>query len=206
MAGEPDPNWPRQAWRAFLHEWAEYARAAVAVTRAPVRVVAEWAAGERELLNPFYCLLNAVAIVTAADVIVRAVRHTGDLGLPNWLELLLPALSLFNAAVVASLIHFPLRLLGGRGRWRSSFGASIYVNAGPMVPLQMVHSAIWPATINSKPTPAFLASFAMILLPFAFYLVATLSGALRVRWWRAALATAIGALLLAGVTLLVPHR
>jgi hypothetical protein len=204
MAGEPDPNWPRQALRGFLHEWASYARAAVAVTIAPVRSMGAWADGERELLNPLVCLLNAIAIITVADVLVRVVRHVGD-DSPPWWDLLEPALRLFNTAVVASLLHLPLKLLGARRRWRTTFGAALYVSAGPMVPLYIVANALLgKAPPRGTPAPPSLLAFAVVMTAvFTVYLIAAAAGAHRLRWWRALLATAIGAGVLVALSMLL---
>lgn len=204
MASEPDPNWPLQAWRGVVHEWASYGRAVVAVTIAPARTMQQWADGELELLSPLVCLLNAIAIVTIINVTVRSIRHTAD-DTPAWLELLLPAVRLFNTAVVASLLHLPLRLFGARRRWRTTLGAALFVNAGPLMPLYALFTALL-AMMPARPTSAPRWTVALSVLfsvAYGFYLTATAAGAHRLRWWRALMATAIGAATLLGLSLLI---
>ena len=201
--GERDPQWIRSAVRAVGHEWLEYARTAWAATVAPGRFARQWADGERAALNPFACLVNALALVTVFNVLLRLAKHGGD-ELPPWLDLLRPALQIFNGAVMASLFHFPLRLLGARRPWRVSLGVAFFVTAGPMLPLYLLRAVVAPidfAAAQPHLSPVQLAinlamSFALVAL-----LVVALSGAHQVARWRAIVAFVLGASVLGGLVI-----
>src|SRR5438309_5709466 len=149
---ERDPQWIRGALRAIAHEWGDYGRGAGSATVAPARFAREWADGERDALNPFACIANALALVTVSEVLWRYIAHGGG-DMPPWFDLLRPALQLFNSAVTVSLFHFPLVLLGGRRPWRTSFGIALFVASGPMVPLYLARNAVFPVTLTEPPPP-----------------------------------------------------
>jgi hypothetical protein len=202
---ERDPQWIRAAVRAVGHEWGEYGRAVWAATIAPARFARQWADGERETLNPFACIVNALAVVTVFEVLLRLAVHGGG-EMPPWFDLLRPALQLFNGAVVASLFHFPLVLLGGRRPWRTSLGVALFVTAGPMLPLYLARAAIVPISLGPTPPPLDLGRIAFIVvLTFALlgYLVVMLAAAHHVARWRVAVAFVVGTSGFAAIILLL---
>jgi hypothetical protein len=195
---EADPPWIRAAARAVLHEWRDYARTAWATTVAPARFARQWADGERQALNPFASIANALALVTVSEVLWRLVAHGSD-ELPPWFDLLRPALQLFHIAVTVSLFHFPLVLLGGRRPWRTSFAVALYVTSGPLLPLYLLRSVIVPMHLDAAQhltvaQIAFAVGFSFVLLG---YLVVALAGAHAVRAWRVAAAFVVGSAVLA---------
>jgi hypothetical protein len=202
---ERDPEWIRAAVRAVGHEWGEYGRTVRAATIAPARFARQWADGERETLNPFACIANALAIVTLFEVLLRLAVHRGG-EMPPWFDLLRPALQLFNTAVLASLFHFPLVLLGGRRPWRTSLGIALFATAGPMLPIYLARAAIVPVSIGPTPPPlgvgriAFIVVLALALLG---YLVVMLAGAHQVARWRVALAFVLGSSAFAALILVL---
>jgi len=203
--GERDPQWIRVALGAVAHEWAAFGRTAWAATVAPARFAQQWADGEREALNPLACILNALAVVTASEVLWRLVARGGN-DLPPWLDLLRPALQLFNSAVTVSLFHFPLVLLGGRRPWRTSFGVALFVTSGPMLPLYMARNALFPISFTAAPPPmdaAHIGFLAVLTVLLVGYLVVMLAGAHRVARWRVALAFALGSGALGALLLVV---
>ena len=199
--GERDPQWIRAAVRAVGHEWSEYARTGWAATIAPGRFARQWADGERAALNPFACLANALALVTVFEVLLRIAWHGGG-EMPPWLDLLKPAIQVFNSAVMVSLFHFPLVLLGGRRPWRTSLGVALFVTAGPMLPLYLLRALIAPIDFAAPKPQLGVGQLAFVVgLTFALvaYLVAALAGAHRVARWRVAVAFVVGASVLAGL-------
>ena len=195
MRGEPDPQWGRDAWRGFLHEWASYGRTALAVTTEPRRFMAAWAEGERAALNPLACMLNLFAVVTVANVIVMTVRHGSD-DTPPLLELFAPALQLATSSLLASAVHFPLKLLGTRRRWRTTLAATLFVTSGPMLPFYVVRDTLF-ANVATMTKHQVLAMAVPMGAAFIGYLVLTLAAAHRLAWWRVLLAFVLGASVMA---------
>ena len=110
--------------------------------------------------------------MTVFEVLLRLVVHGGD-EMPPWFDLLRPALQLFNSAVMASLFHLPLALLGGRRPWRTSLGVALFVTAGPMLPLYLGRAVIVPISIGAAPPLDILRIAFITVLTFALlgYLV-----------------------------------
>ena len=206
IQGEPDPPWLRQAWDTAAHEWVEYTRASVAMTLRPRQFMQEWAAGRSKALNPLACILNAAAVLTAFGALLR-LRGRGD-QVPDWYDLLVPALLLFNAAVSASMFHFPLKLFGARGRWRTSFAATLFVASGPGLLLSLAREVALPLDSTrllhgERPGMAGMACLAVIGASSLGYLAVALAGAQRVRLWRVGTALLLSIGLLVGGSLLL---
>lgn len=190
MTSEPDPQWLSQAWRGFVDEWTHYARTVLAVTLRPRRFMRAWADGEAHALNPLVCMINAIAILTGAKLLARLALHRSD-DLPEWLELIDPALNLVLLAVIASLVHFPLRLLGGRRPWRTTLATTMFVASGPMMPLYLVRDALFP-TFEAMQNPRFYLMAIPMFTVLLVYQVLTLASAHRVAWWRPLTAFMLG--------------
>jgi hypothetical protein len=214
MVGEPDPHrdpqWLRDAWRGFVHEWLSYARTAWRVTRAPGQFMRAWADGDEAALNPLACIVNALAVAAAITAGRQLLFHSAS-NLPSWLELFAPALQIFNSALIASLMHFPLRLLGGRRPWRTSMAATLFVTSGPLLPLYVARNLLMePMSLTQPPANvAVLAAVGLLIMgAMATYLVLTLSAAHRLPLWRALVALLIiglfFALLIAALRALFP--
>ncbi len=198
-----EPDWLRDAWRTFAHEWSGYVRAAISTTFTPRQFLRQWATGERPPVNPLVCLLNALGIVTIINALQRVALPRPS-QLPDWYDLVAPAIQLVNAAALASLIHFPLKLLGGRGRWRTSVAVALFVSAGPMVPVSVVRDLVQPISV-AAPARADLLVLLPVLAIFALYLVAALAGAHRVALWRAVVALLMAAALVVGLSVAQAH-
>jgi hypothetical protein len=202
MVSEPEPQRLREAARGVAHEWMAYWRVARAMTREPRRFMQQWADGERAALNPLACLLNAVAVQALCGVAWQTLRHTPDSGLPPWLEVLTPAAAMLNWAIVASLIHFPLKLLAPTRRWRTTLAAVMYVFAGPLLPFYIVRDCYLAGKLK-QPPPSIAYVGLVIGAVLTTYLALALAGAHRTTWWRVVLAFVLGivVLLLVGLAL-----
>jgi hypothetical protein len=189
MASEPDPQWPREAWRGLVHEWRDYGRVVLAVTREPRRFMHEWADGRRAALNPLACMLNLIALITVMSVAVHQIAHVSDDETP-WHDLLKPIIRLVFSSALASTIHVPLRFLGAQRPWRTTLAAVLYVTAGPLLPLYLVRSVLFQKIVTGGTTFAVFAIAIWSVL--VIYLVLALSSAHGVPWWRVLLAFVIG--------------
>jgi hypothetical protein len=157
VVGEPDRQWPREATRAFAHEWAAFFATVWRVTRAPRQFAADWADGKVEALNPIFYTLNAVAVQAPWVILWNRLAHRPEAELPLWSQAL-GTLSEFLYALVWTLpLHGVLRLCGGRRPLRSTYAISLYVVAGPvtflMLPFYSVLAFVPPRLQAATPTP-----------------------------------------------------
>jgi hypothetical protein len=194
MASEPDPPWMREAAGAIAHELLGWLRALVAVTRAPRRFCAEWAAGEIRPLNPLAYSLNTLAVVVPAAALVTHLIGIEDDVLPLWAQLLKPLFPWVYDLLWLLPVHFALRALGGTRRLGTTVGASFYAS-GPLhfvrvfyVPLQLWQMA-HPTDLRFALMSAVSGLVVMVL--FCSYSTAALAGAHQMPRWRAAVVVVV---------------
>ena len=190
MASEPDPPWLREAVGAFVHELLGWLRALVAVTRAPRRFCAAWAAGETRPLNPLAYSLNTLAFAGPAMALLVHLAGVEDDVLPLWAQLLKPILPWIYNLIWILPVHFGLRGLGGTRRLRTTIGAWFYV-AGPIhilriftAPLQL-QQLLHPHDLRLAMISALCA--VVMFLFYGIYMSTAMAGTHRIRTWRAAL-------------------
>lgn len=190
MTGEPEPNWPRRAVEALIDEWRGFFVVVAASTLHPVRFAREWADGERRVLNPLACALNAFGISFVWTWLCA--RMLGA-QLPQLFKLDFsePWFQLVTVMIFGSLYHFPLRWLGSRRRWRTTVGAQLYTAAGPWLLLHAVTTP-WSLYVVKQGNAPWLALVTLpLMLPQLAYYVLPQVGAHRLAWWRALLAFVI---------------
>lgn len=186
MAGEPDPQWPREAVGSIAHEIVGWLRALVAVTRAPRRFVADWADGTTRPLNPLAFALNGLALTGPVTALVVLLLKMPDDQLPLWVQLVRPAIPWAYGIVFMLPIHALLRLLGGRRKLRTTIGASFYAG-GPITIVRLLFlpvplSAMMPA--HTRDLSLALASGIVGIVEFVFFVYfmsAALAGAHKLR-------------------------
>jgi hypothetical protein len=129
----PDPRWPAAALRAAGAELTAYLQVVWQTTTAPRRFYVEWAEGRRRALNPLAAAVNAITLQGVMTAGWRALLGTAASGDPWWLELVKPVLVILKYCGYGVAFHGLGRLLGGRRPLRTTLGAILYFNSGPMI-------------------------------------------------------------------------
>ncbi|MCU1281841.1 MAG: hypothetical protein JWM53_5387 [bacterium] len=196
MAGEPDPQWFREAVGAIAHEIFAWLRALAAVTRAPRRFVADWADGRTRPLNPLAFALNGLALAGPVTAIAVHVIDIGDDDFPLWLLLVKPAIPWLYNLLFLVPVHLLLRLFGARRKLRTTFGAAFYAG-GPIVIVRLLFLPLHLLAV----TPRYFADVRVALATgvvgiiefgvFLYFMTAALAGAHKLRGWRAFVSIAL---------------
>jgi hypothetical protein len=121
-----DPDWVREAFAQVRGGTRRYLRDFVAVLRAPVSFVSEWASGKRRALNPLTFLSTSIAVSTVATYL-----QAQSIGLelkPTWWANLAHTLLPYVASLsLVALIHPFLRWLKGQAKLRTALGAMFFL-------------------------------------------------------------------------------
>ncbi|MGZ3440197.1 MAG: hypothetical protein ACXVDD_11810 [Polyangia bacterium] len=190
MAGEPEPQWPKEALGAIVHEIVGWLRALWAVARTPRRFVADWAEGRTRPLNPLAYSLNGLAVAGPITAIIVHLLHIDDDALPLWAQLLKPVFPWAYNLIWLVPVHYGLRLFGSTRKLRTSVGASFYAGG----PVHLARLLVVPLQLDqmAHPHDFRLAIYSGIgglvtMILFCFYMTATMAGAHRLRAGRTAL-------------------
>jgi hypothetical protein len=201
MAGEPEPQWPREAFGAIWHEIVGWLRALIAVTAAPRRFVADWADGRTRPLNPLAFALNGLAVAGPITAIIVHFMHLDDDVLPLWAQLLKPVFPWAYNILWLVPVHYALRFLGSRRTLRTTVGASFYAGG----PLHLARLFVVPLQLKQMANPHDFrlalesgVGGLVIMILFCWYMTATMAGAHKLRTWRAAVVVIIVFMISAG--------
>jgi hypothetical protein len=144
----PDPNWPRDALTAAMHEVGDYLALVWQTVAHPRRFYIEWSAGQRRALNPLAAMLNAVAVLGVWQIILRHALDMPPKDNAWWLELAQPILAAARACVFGLVCHFGVWIFGARRPLRTTLGAVLYCSGGAITFLELV---LLPIFVYAEP-------------------------------------------------------